>query len=413
MLAEIITIGDEILIGQIVDTNSAWMAELLNIAGVSVAQITSISDDRDQILHTLKQASSHADVILITGGLGPTRDDITKQTLCDYFDTRLVLNEEALKNIERIFVSRGYALTPVNRAQAELPESCEPLINAQGTASGMWFEMDGKIYVSMPGVPFEMKGLMKDFVLPRLAALNNKVVMHRTILTQGVGESFLADKISRWEDQLPAHLKLAYLPQPGIVRLRLSGGGDDREQLHQELNNSIDALYKIIPDYIFGEGTDTLEGLCGDLLRKQNLTLATAESCTGGYIAHLITSIAGSSDYFKGSVVSYANDIKVKVLEVSPELLQKHGAVSEEVVIEMAEGAKKLLNADCILAVSGIAGPDGGSTEKPVGTIWVCLITPRETKTRKFLFGDQRDRNIRRTALAALAMLHSSLSKST
>lgn len=413
MLAEIVTIGDEILIGQIVDTNSAWMAEQLNIVGVNVAQITSISDNREQILDTLKQAATHADVVLITGGLGPTRDDITKQTLCEYFDTRLVLNEDALKNIERIFVSRGYALTPVNRAQAELPEACDPLINAQGTASGMWFERDGKIYVSMPGVPFEMKGLMNDFVIPRLAAINNKVVLHRTILTQGVGESFLAEKISDWEDSLPAHIKLAYLPQPGIVRLRLSGRGKDRKLLQHELDESMDALYTIIPDYIFGEGTDTLEGLCGNLLRNQKLTLSTAESCTGGYIAHLITSIAGSSDYYKGSVVSYANEVKEQVLGVSSESLKNDGAVSEEVVIQMAQGAKKLLNTDCVLAVSGIAGPDGGSSEKPVGTIWICLITPHETKTRKFLFGDQRDRNIRRTALAALAMLHKALTEAS
>ncbi|MDY0342021.1 MAG: competence/damage-inducible protein A [Lentimicrobium sp.] len=410
MFAEIVTIGDEILIGQVVDTNSAWMAEQLNIVGVNVAQITSIADNREQILDTLTQAAAHADVVLITGGLGPTRDDITKQTLCEYFDTRLVLNVEALKNIERIFVSRGYALTPVNSAQAELPESCDPLINAQGTASGMWFEKEGKLYVSMPGVPFEMKGLMKDFVLPRLAKINNKVVLHRTVLTQGVGESFLADKISDWEDTLPAHIKLAYLPQPGIVRLRLSGRGKNKKLIQLELDNRIEALYKIIPDFIFGEGADTLEGLCGSLLRDQNLTLATAESCTGGYIAHLITSIAGSSDYFKGSVVSYANEVKEKVLGVSSELLNVQGAVSEEVVVEMAQGAKKLLNVDCVIAVSGIAGPGGGSPEKPVGTIWICLITPGEIKTRKFLFGDQRDRNIRRTALAALAMLHKALS---
>lgn len=409
MLAEIVTIGDEILIGQVIDTNSAWMAEQLNIIGVNVTQITSISDDREQILGTLKQAATHADIVLITGGLGPTRDDITKQTLCEYFDTRLVLNEDALRNIERIFVSRGYALTPVNRAQAELPEACDPLINAQGTASGMWFEKENKIYVSMPGVPFEMKGLMQNFVIPRLAARNNKVVLHRTVLTQGVGESFLADKISDWEDALPSYIKLAYLPQPGIVRLRLSGRGKDKEVLQQELNNRIDALYKIIPDYIFGEGTDTLEGLCGNLLRNQNLTLATAESCTGGYIAHLITSIAGSSDYFKGSVVSYSNEVKEKVLGVSAGSLQNKGAVSEEVVLEMAMGAKQLLNADCIIAVSGIAGPGGGSPEKPVGTIWICLITPEKNQTRKFIFGDQRDRNIRRTALAALAMLHRAL----
>ncbi|GAB1405856.1 MAG: competence/damage-inducible protein A [Lentimicrobiaceae bacterium] len=409
MLAEIVTIGEEILIGQIVDTNSAWIAEQLNIVGVSVVQITSISDDREQILDTLKQAASHADVIIITGGLGPTRDDITKQTLCEYFDTRLVMNEAALKNIERIFVSRGYALTPVNLAQAELPEACEPLINAQGTASGMWFEKEGRIYVSMPGVPFEMKGLMQDYVLARLAAINNKVVLHRTVLTQGVGESFLADRISKWEDALPANIRLAYLPQPGIVRLRLSGRGKDKNTVQQQLDEQIDALYKLIPEHVFGEGTDTLEELCGRLLRERNLTLGTAESCTGGYIAHLITSVAGSSDYFKGSIVSYANEVKEQLLNVSAQSLNKYGEVSSEVVNEMAVGAKKILNTDCIISVSGIAGPGGGSPDKPVGTIWICVTTPGATQTKKFVFGDQRERNIRRTAIAALAMLHKAL----
>ncbi|MBK6966495.1 MAG: competence/damage-inducible protein A [Bacteroidales bacterium] len=409
MKAEIITIGDELLIGQVIDTNSAWMAGQLSLIGIKVAQITSISDSREHILTAIKEAESRVDVILMTGGLGPTRDDITKNTLCDYFGTKLVFNQESFENIERIFRMRGYNITLLNKAQAEVPENCTPLLNVNGTAPGMWFEQNGKIYASMPGVPFEMKALMEDHILPRLQAISSTTIVHRTILTQGVGESFLAAKIEAWETALPKHIKLAYLPQPGIVRLRLTGSGRDKAELESDINANTDALYELISEHIFGEGDDSLELIVGNMLKQHNYTMATAESCTGGYIAHLITGIAGSSDYFKGSVVAYSNEIKENVLGVSPKTIEKYGAVSEETVFEMAAGIIRQFNVNCAISVSGIAGPDGGTVEKPVGTTWVCVLTPKGAETRKFTFGEHRGRNIRRAALAALDMLRKQL----
>ncbi len=409
MKAEIITIGDELLIGQVIDTNSAWMAEQLNLIGVKVAQITSISDNRDHILTTLKEASARAEVIIMTGGLGPTRDDITKPALCEYFGTRLVFNQESFDNVARIFRLRNYTMTMLNRGQAEIPENCTPLLNVNGTAPGMWFEQKGRIYVSMPGVPFEMKAIMEEHILPRLKALSRISIVHRTILTQGVGESFLAAKIEAWENDLPSNIKLAYLPQPGIVRLRLTGSGPEKSIVESEINKYTDALYQLIPEYIYGEGNDSLELVAGKLLKAHQYTLATAESCTGGYIAHLITGIPGSSDYFKGSVVAYANEIKENVLGVSPKTIEKYGAVSEETVFEMAAGIIRQFKTNCAIAVSGIAGPDGGTDEKPVGTIWICVLTPKGAETRKFTFGEHRGRNIRRAALAALDMLRKQL----
>lgn len=410
MNAEIITIGDELLIGQVVDTNSAWMAEQLNLIGIRVVQITSISDQRNHILTTLKEASSRADIILISGGLGPTRDDITKTTLCEYFNTKPVFNQEAYENIVRLFGSRGFVITPLNCAQAEVPESCTPLLNVNGTAPGMWFEKDGIIYVSMPGVPFEMKGLMSTQVLPRLSKLSPKSIVHRTILTQGVGESFLAAKIEAWETALPEYIKLAYLPQPGIVRLRLTASGPDRTQLEKEINERVSELYGLIPEYIFGEGDETLELVVSNLLKAQGFTLATAESCTGGYIAHLITSIPGSSVFFKGSVVAYANEIKENLLGVSPGTLARYGAVSQETAFEMAAGIIRHFKVDCAIAVSGIAGPDGGTPDKQVGTTWISVLTPKGAETKMFTFGEHRGRNIRRAALAGLDMLRKQLS---
>lgn len=410
MKAEIVTIGDELLIGQVVDTNSAWIAEQLNLIGISVSQITSISDNDLHILSTLAEASKRADVIIMTGGLGPTKDDITKLALCDYFKTHLVFDQPSYDNIERIFKGRGFVMTDVNRKQAEVLSCCDPLLNEKGTAPGMWIRQDGKIYVSMPGVPFEMKSLMLNHVLPRLKPLSKKIIIHRTILTHGVGESFLADKIENWESSLPSHIKLAYLPQIGIVRLRLSASGNSRETLSQEVNELVDELYRIIPEYIFGEDEDTLETIVARLLKEQNLTIATAESCTGGYLAHLITSVPGSSEYFKGSVVSYSNEVKMNVLGVKPETLETHGAVSRETVIEMAEGLKKVINSDFAVSISGIAGPDGGTDEKPVGTVWIALSTPyKGTISRKLQLTKTREHNIRRSALAALDMLRKEL----
>ncbi len=406
MIAEIITIGDELLIGQVIDTNSAWIAEQLNLVGIRVHQITSISDNREHILLTLKEAGHRASLILMTGGLGPTKDDITKHTLCEFFDTQLVFHPPTFANVEKLFRARGFEVTEINRRQAEVPESCLPLENPHGTAPGLWFEKKGVIYVSMPGVPFEMKPMITNQVLPRVAhRLNGTFIEHKTILTQGIGESMLAQIIENWEDNLPGNIKLAYLPQPGIVRLRMTAIGDDREVLKNLLNKAINELRNIIPELIFGFDRDTMEGIVGELLKEKSFTLSTAESCTGGYIAHLITSIPGSSDYYTGSTVSYSNQVKTEELGVNADDIVKHGAVSEAVVSQMAAGARSKFNTDFALAVSGIAGPDGGSEEKPVGTTWIALATPETIITKKFLFGEHRGRNIRKAALAALNML--------
>ncbi len=409
MQAEIITIGDELLIGQVIDSNSAWIAEQLNMTGIRVARITSISDNRGQIIKALGEALQRAELVLTTGGLGPTKDDITKAAFCDFFETRLVFHQESYDNIERIFVARGYPMTALNRAQAEVPECCTPLVNRYGTAPGMFFEKDGRLVISMPGVPFEMKSLMEEQVIPRIRGLSHTSILHRTILTHGVGESFLAAKIEDFENALPVHIKLAYLPQPGMVRLRLTANGPDFAELKKELEKQADELYRLIPEYIFGENDDTLEEITGKLLREKNLTLATAESCTGGYIAHLITSVPGSSAYFKGSVVAYSNEIKENILGVSALTIKKYGAVSQETVFEMAAGIIRHFNTNCAIAVSGIAGPDGGTPEKPVGTTWVSVLSPMGAETRKFTFGEHRGRNIRRAALAGLDMLRKQL----
>lgn len=409
MLAEIITIGDELLIGQVIDTNSAWIAGQLNMIGIKVHQITSISDDQEHILSTLREASERARLILITGGLGPTKDDITKKTLCTYFDTSLVFSQEAYNNVEKLFAKRGYAVTEVNRLQAMVPANCSVIPNPNGTAPCMWFEKDGCTYVSMPGVPFEMKAIMEQEIIPRLLNGSNKVIIHRTILTEGVGESFLAGLIEPWEDALPSFIKLAYLPQPGMVRLRLTAYGTNRDLLQNALNKAEKELYPYAGKYIFGFDEDTMESVVGQLLREKGMTLSTAESCTGGNIAQLITSIAGSSDYYKGSVVAYSNEIKEHILGVPQQLLVAYGAVSEQTVTAMAEGIRALFSTHYAIAVSGIAGPGGGTNEKPVGTTWIAVATPSGTLTRKFMFGEHRGRNIRRASLAGLNMLRNAL----
>ena len=410
MKAEIISIGDEILIGQITNTNAAWLGEQMNLIGFSVVQMTTIPDDREHILKMLKASSERADLILITGGLGPTKDDITKESLCEYFDVPLKLNDNALADVQELFRKRGWELNELNKKQAELPENAIPLKNKNGTAPGMWFEQNGRIYVSMPGVPFEMKPMITGEVIPRLKEkLDTDTLYHKTVLTQGMGESWLSEKISDWEDNLPENIKLAYLPQPGIVRLRLSAVGDDKEKLEKQVDREIEKLKKLIPGLIFGYNDDKLEEIVGQLLRKKNASLSTAESCSGGYIAHLITSIPGSSDYYKGSVISYSNEVKEKELGVSAEDLKNQGAVSEEVVRQMSAGVQNKLHTDYAISTSGIAGPEGGTDEKPVGTIWIALATPDKVMAKKFQFGDHRGRNIRKTALEALNMLRKEL----
>lgn len=410
MKSEIISIGDELLIGQVVNTNSAWMAQELNKVGISVIRITAIADDHAEIINALVEASKRADIILITGGLGPTKDDVTKLALCDYFNSPLVFDQPSFDNIQRIFTLRGYTMTEINRKQAEIPACAGALLNIHGTAPGMFFRKNGKIYFSLPGVPFEMKALMSDQVIPVLQKISDRVIIHKTILTQGVGESFLADKIEKWELSLPSYIKLAYLPQPGMVRLRLSAIGTSKDMLQKEVDGYIKQLYTLVPEYIYGEDDDYLESVVGRILKEKQLTLSTAESCTGGYIAHLITSVPGSSMYFNGSVVSYSNLSKIQTLHVSPQTLEQFGAVSSETVIEMAEGAKKVFSTNCSIAVSGIAGPDGGTPDKPVGTVWIAVSVPgKDIMVRKFLFGEHRERNIRQSALAALDMLRKNL----
>jgi nicotinamide-nucleotide amidase len=410
MKAEIISIGDELLIGQVVNTNASWMAEQLNMAGIKVNCILAISDQKEQILQTLKMASERSDVLLLTGGLGPTKDDITKKTLCEFYDSKLVFDEDVFEDVKSIFGKRGFVVSEVNKMQAEVPDNCTPIRNKNGTAPGMWFENNGTILVSMPGVPFEMKAMMDGFIIPELIKrFRLPVLLNKTVLTHGVGESSLAAIIEDWENDLPENIKLAYLPQPGIVRLRLSGKGDNEAVLQKEIDDEVSKLHEIIPNLIFGYDKDTMEEVIGELLRKTQMTLATAESCTGGYIAHLITGVPGSSDYFEGSVVSYSNSVKEKTLEVGSKTLEEFGAVSEQVVLEMAKGVQKRLNVDYAIAVSGIAGPTGGTDEKPVGTTWIAIATPEKTFAKRFHFGEHRGRNIRRAALAALNMLRMEL----
>ncbi|MFZ4520138.1 MAG: competence/damage-inducible protein A [Bacteroidales bacterium] len=415
MKTEIINIGDELLIGQVINTNAAWMAEQLNLAGFRAYQFTVIGDSRQHILQALAEAEDRAEVVLISGGIGPTKDDITKHTLCEFFNTKLVFNEEAYRDVEALFARRGYPVTELNHQQAELPELCTGIPNKVGTARGMWFEKDRKeggktIFVSMPGVPFEMKAMMTDYVIPRLKeAFKTPFIYHKTILTQGVGESFLAAQIETWENALPPNIKLAYLPQPGIVRLRLTGESPDETALHHQVDSEADKLKELIPGYIFGYDDESLEMVVGRLLTEQKATLATAESCTGGTIAQMITSIPGSSVYYKGSVVAYANEIKENILGVNSETLENFGAVSRQVVLEMAASLQAKFNVDYAIATSGISGPDGGTPEKPVGTAWIAIATPDAVFAEQYLFGDNRERNIRRTSLQALSLLRKKL----
>ncbi len=412
MKAEIINIGDELLIGQVVNTNASWMAETLNKWGIQTVRITVIADRKEEIVQAFDDASVRADVILISGGLGPTKDDITKQTLAEYFDSEMVFHEPTFKQVETIFKARNFPVNEINRQQALIPDKCTPLFNKNGTAPGMWFERAGKVYVSMPGVPFEMKPMLTEQVLPKLREkFRLGHIYHKTVMTTGIPESMLAERIEAWENSLPDHIKLAYLPQPGIVRLRLTASGDDKKVLEEEVNRYCRKLHTLIPEVIFGYDDISLEEVVGKLLVKSGKTVATAESCTGGYISHLITSIPGSSRYFKGGIVSYANEVKAAMLKVPEKLLEQYGAVSKEVVEAMAAGARKQIETHYALAVSGIAGPDGGTKEKPVGTVWIALATPEKVLSQKFHFGEHRGRNIRRSALAALNMLRLELQK--
>ncbi len=414
MKAEIITIGDELLLGQVIDTNSSWLGQQLNQLGIQVHYKSALPDTREAILDGLKHAKERSNIIIITGGLGPTKDDITKNTLCDFFQTRLVQNEKVLEWVTSIFKMRNLPMLESNNQQAMLPENCKVLWNRNGTAPGMWFLEGGKAFISMPGVPFEMKTIFEEEVIPLLKdTFSFPCIVHRTILTSCIGESFLANKIAPIEDALPSHIKLAYLPSVGMVRLRFSAYGENAEQLNIELQPIIEALYETIGTYIFGEEEDKLSQVVGMLLKGKGLTLGTAESCTGGYISHMITLNAGSSAYYKGAIISYSNEVKINQLRVEPKIIETHGAVSEACVIAMAEGARLVLNTDYAIAASGIAGPDGGTKEKPVGTVWIAVSTPKQTVAKQLNLGDNRERTIQRTAIQALDTLRKILLEET
>jgi len=411
-VAEIITIGDEILIGQIVDTNSAWMGQKLSDVGIKVSQITSISDSREAIISALNDAGKRAQLVLITGGLGPTKDDITKETLREYFGGEMVFHEGQYVQVAAIFKSFGREVSEINRKQAEVPSSCRVLVNDRGTAPAMWFELNNTIYVSMPGVPYEMKSFMENQVIPEVTSrLKLPVIIHRTFLTQGVGESMLSEWIEGWENALPSHLKLAYLPSPGIVRLRISATGSIHSELEAEVNRYAESLYELIDTHIYGEGEILMAEVIQKLMIYSNVSLSIAESCTGGNIAHLITSISGSSNYFLGGVVCYSAKIKIDVLDVNESTINQFGVVSEQTVAEMAEGAKFKFKSDYSIAVSGIAGPDGGTEELPVGSIWIAVCGPKGSESKLFRFSTHRGRNITMASQSALNMLRKMLLK--
>ena len=414
MLAEIITIGDEILIGQIVDSNSAFMGKELNKIGVDVYQITSISDDRQHILNAIEEAKSRVDIILITGGLGPTKDDITKHTICEYFDDHLIQNDAVLKHIEDLFAK--YISTPisdVNRKQALVPSRSTVLMNQYGTAPGMWFEDQGTVLVSMPGVPFEMRGLMKTEVLPRLQKrFDRPFIVHKTVQTYGMGESAIAAKIEDWEDSLPNFIKLAYLPNLGRVRLRLSARGKDKQLLEETISEKIEALNNIIGDIIVGyEDDQTIEVRIGELLVKKGATLSVAESCTGGRIAQLFTANAGASKYFKGGAVTYATQSKVDILGVSADVIQEYSVTSLQVAEAMAKAVKSKFKSEYAIATTGNAGPTKGDGDVEVGTVFIAIATPTTVFSKEYNFSNHRERTIGKTVNKSLELLLNELNR--
>jgi len=405
--ASIITIGDELMIGQVIDTNSAFIAQQLNKQGIWIRRRAAVGDDRDEIKNALDEESKYSQIILITGGLGPTADDITKPLLCEYFGMKLVRSEKVLQHVTHLF-EKIYRrpLTAINMKQADVPDGCIVIDNPRGTAPGMWFEKNGVIYVSMPGVPFEMQGMMTESVIPMLTKkVVSGIIKHKTLLTAGIGESALAEHINAWEVALPAHLKLAYLPSYGMVRLRITGTGSDDAALEKEMESYFTTLQQRVSDWLVSTGDVSLVQTVSGMLRDKKKRIGTAESCTGGYIAHMITSEPGSSAIFNGSVVSYANRVKMDVLNVNEQTLIDFGAVSEETVKKMVKGALKLLEVDYCIATSGIMGPDGGTPEKPVGTVWIAVGNEDRIMTQKFSFRFNRSKNIEMAAMQALNLL--------
>ncbi len=410
MQATIITIGDEILIGQIVDTNSVSIARRLNAAGIVVHEKCSIGDSREEIIAAIRRAELSSQVVIITGGLGPTKDDITKKTLAELFHSAMRFDEGVAEHVERMLAERGIAFNALNRSQAEVPEVCTVLHNAHGTAPGMWFEDAGRVIVSLPGVPFEMEHLMEDEVMPRLKEhFALRQIVHRTLITAGLAESLLAERIEKWEEALPPYLKLAYLPAAGIVRLRLSAYEVEGQAVSEEIERQFAELRTLIPDYVVGFETATVEEQVHHTLIERRATLALAESCTGGKIASKFTAMAGASAYLLAGVVAYANEAKTNILGVDAELIRRHGAVSKEVARAMAEGVRRLTGADYALSTTGIAGPTGGSAEKPVGTVWFALATPTETIALKHACGTDRGQVIDRATAYAIRLLRDKL----
>lgn len=406
MKAHIITVGDEILIGQVVDTNSAWMGSELNQNGIQIMRITSVSDQHQDIINAIDDSLENADIVFMTGGLGPTKDDITKKAIADFFGVNMVYNEETFQHISAFFTKIGKELNPAHIAQCDMPENAILLVNKMGTAPGMWFEHNGKILVSMPGVPYEMKYLMTNEVLPRLKAnYKGKPIAHRTILTVGEGESVIADRINDIEEKLPSFIKLAFLPAISQVRLRLTGVHEDEVFLNKVLDEKKEEIRLRLQDIIFGYDDSTLQEEIGKIMVARNMTLGTAESCTGGFVAHTFTSVVGASAYYQGSIVAYDNRLKIEKLQVKPETLEEYGAVSEQVVTEMAMNAVSVLGVSVAISISGIAGPTGGTPEKPVGTIWMAVSDGNETTTQLIKGGKDRIRNIEYAGVQAMNLL--------
>ncbi|MBA3679912.1 MAG: competence/damage-inducible protein A [Bacteroidetes bacterium] len=419
MKAEILTIGDEILIGQITNTNSVWIAQELNLMGIRIVHMASVADDEEAIVKAFDDALTRADFVFITGGLGPTKDDITKKTFSKYFGAELIMDEDVLKHVSSFFIKRGKEVTEINRNQALIPKGGTVIHNKNGTAPGMWMKKNKTIFISMPGVPYEMKIMMRDIILPKIKSENNLPhIYHKTVLTNGIGESALSELIESWEDNLVTkNIKLAYLPQPGMVRLRLSTSGENKDLLKKNIDEEIEKLKAIIDTYIFGyenygEETPSLASIVSQLLRENKQTLALAESCTGGYVSSLFTGIAGASDIFKGAIVPYTNKAKHELLQVDESVFTTVGAVSKECVEQLAQNIREKFDSDFALSISGIAGPTGGTAEKPVGTVWIAVASKEKTLAFKFIFGDIRQVNILMSANFALNILRKFILKS-
>lgn len=405
MIAEVLSIGDELLIGQTINTNASWIGQELSKIGARVIRVSTISDDKNEIFRALQNLHSDTNCLIITGGLGPTKDDITKHTLCEFFETELEIHQPTLEKIQAYFAARNRPMLESNNLQAALPKDCTILVNNYGTASGMWFEKNGKIVISLPGVPYEMKGIMTEEAFPRLKAkFNLKAIFHKTAHTQGIGESFLAEKIKDWEDKVRYEgFGLAYLPSPGLVKLRITSYNGQSDEV--KIDTFFKELKELIPENLWGYENETLPEVVGKLLTKKCFTIGTVESCTGGLLANTIVSNAGASHYFTGSLVTYSNDQKHRLANVSIDSILNYGAVSEEVAIELANGGRERLGVDVCISTTGIAGPNGGTEEKPVGLVWIALAFKNKTLARKFQFGDNRERNMQMTTLTALNWL--------